>query len=404
MIQTEYLQNIPMNRLVDSQHYQVSAHLLPGPIETQPGFALGHPNHPSEAVHFVASNGQMPQVQFQSAESTFSGRAHPQEQQAASEQQTPSCCSQSTPNQAHFGSSSLSGLSSFHENQHSQGYGHSRTDFENIDYEALTRNASSSSSAHMDLKTIGQQQVFSKVPQTTMYHIPSGVATSDNPMTTEAQAELLRSGVYSSQKVPMHAVSGITGIAAIPAEANCNGGTCGSVSHYCHCGDNCRCTGCPIHPDNPGMHAKLQEIAPHLDFVDWGSSETSRPQSSYGDMMHSLDDTSLAHMDATLVAHVNSGWQNFNERGDSRSNDIDPNLVQLSGYTTPTEARRMIPESSSQEYVHYVYSVFPPSIECNAPQGADCRCAQGCACPGCLIHSGHFDQDLVGDGSQPGEI
>lgn len=227
-----------------------------------------------------------------------------------------------------------------------------------------------------------------EMPQTTMYHIPSGLATSENPITAESQAELQRADTYRRQTVPINAMSGITGVAAPPAEASCSGEK-SFTSHICNCGDTCACTGCPVHPDNPTMKAKVQDLAENYLDSDPDSSGTSRPQSLCGGPPSQFDPSQAPHFSPSLSVNPEVDWSPFGHLSSelNHAEHTQPN----SAYE-PEAQDFGHPLFPSSDYLHFRFDLSPLP-ECNAPPSIECHCSSGCGCSGCLAHTGHINEE-----------
>ena len=102
-------------------------------------------------------------------------------------------------------------------------------------------------------------------PQTTIYRIPAGLATYDNPMKPEQQVGFGQSNPDYIQTVPAYAESGVMGTTALPADTNETADCIVATTHHCHCGTGCQCVACPVHPGNATTQAKVAEMYDLLD-------------------------------------------------------------------------------------------------------------------------------------------
>lgn len=227
---------------------------------------------------------------------------------------------------------------------------------------------------------------LSEIPTTTVYHIPSTVATADHPISPAAIADLQKNEMYRRQVVPITAMSGIAGVAAPSADAH-SAGECSTTSHICHCGDGCRCTACPVHPNNPTMQAKVQEMAEHLAYAGPGSTGTSRPHSSYGNVLQQSEQPPLSPLSPAFSSDSAFEWPPITSGDQYRSG---PAPVPLDSPIDNDHTRHF----SSGDYLHFQFDL-PPFPDCLAPPEVNCHCTYGCVCAGCLEHTGHIEGQSV---------
>ena len=115
-------------------------------------------------------------------------------------------------------------------------------------------------SRSLDINQGSALEILNDSPQTTMYRIPAGHATYDNPLTPERQAEFEHSIPDYMQTVPAHAESGVLGMAAPSAESKNTADGIMTTTHLCHCGEGCECMACPVHPGNATTQARVKDL------------------------------------------------------------------------------------------------------------------------------------------------
>ena len=359
------------------QPYQMPTQMLPNPSQVGPDMMnveMSAPAAPYETllngntIHQNFTNSNLPPTSQDQAQAAF----HEHSNNRPAQQGKSSCCHPQT------SSSTLP--------------------------ESMNPATSTPMSSHFDLSKLGQPLEFHPgVPETTMYHIPPNLATADNPLTTESQAAVLRNNVYSSQTVSINAMSGITGVAAPPAEATCMGESL-HVAHPCNCGDACSCTACPVHPYNATMQAKVRELWPLLKRSEGELDGGSRPISSHETDAARSGDSSMPPVDHGISLPDDVDWGDFDRLspdGDHVFRDyaqqIEPGVVSGTNH-----GHSVINQGfSSAQYLHYEYEA-PHQPECRAPAGVLCKCADGCNCTGCSSHTGHLQ--LAGHENTPTQL
>ncbi|KAL8777499.1 MAG: hypothetical protein Q9213_007842 [Squamulea squamosa] len=118
-------------------------------------------------------------------------------------------------------------------------------------------------------------------PTTTLYNVPSGYATLDDPMPSDAYAQMQASAIWS-QQIPHHAAAGITGSAAPPADCR----TACDHLYECNCGSECNCGFCLIHPNNQASRARVREMGRLMLSPNASAIMASEPQFQNGGMSH----------------------------------------------------------------------------------------------------------------------
>lgn len=230
--------------------------------------------------------------------------------------------------------------------------------------------------------------------QTTLFSIPSFLATSDNPITPQQQSLLDQNHTYHPQNVPMHSQSGVMGLAAPSADSE---GIFSHTDHACNCGPGCRCLYCPVHPFNEETKRHTQEIADLMPYADSASSLSSPPQSAYDSSFVNSELTPIPtngdgnHLNE-FVSPMSQVYPNQPPMPQSMFPPSLPEEGNLHSMVSATMNGRVDEAPSyprrDSEYYHYTYAVGPARPDCTAVPGT-CACGDNCSCLGCLTHTGH---------------
>ena len=210
------------------------------------------------------------------------------------------------------------------------------------------------------------ETMINGAPQTTIYSMPSTLATAENPMTSYQSAQLRASGSWRAQQVPRFAAEGIRGSAAQPAdsiEATDN-------LYECPCGDGCACVFCSVHPHNEASVARAQEMGRLMLEPNAPTASGSPPQFMVDEMATPIS----VHGDHT-------GSQN-------NQADVFPGHH---GYD-PTDGlfseQMSLDPTLAEGYMYHEYDYQPTGTQCSDLTGT-CNCQEYCPCLGCQTHTGH---------------
>ncbi|KAL8921449.1 MAG: hypothetical protein Q9172_004016 [Xanthocarpia lactea] len=212
------------------------------------------------------------------------------------------------------------------------------------------------------------ETMINGAPQTTIYSMPSTLATAENPMTSYQSAQLQASGSWRAQQVPRFAAEGINGSAAQPAdsiEATDN-------LYECPCGDGCACVFCSVHPHNEASVARAQEMGRLMLEPNAPTALGSPPQFLLDEMANHV----TGHGDHT-------GSQN------NQADDFPGHL----GYGPtdgPSSEQMSLGPMLAEGYMYHEYDYQPTGNLCSDSTGT-CNCQELCPCLGCQTHTGHHD-------------
>lgn len=223
-------------------------------------------------------------------------------------------------------------------------------------------------------------------PYTTLYNMPPTYATAANPLTLEQQAFMLQNSQFHSQDVPQYAPSGLIGSAAPSAE----GHNALGLMHDCSCGPDCQCMFCAVHPYNAPSRDRVQVLADLLPVDDMGRS---RPQSLYGSISHSSEDSGAGAGIYDPRLHKDSPVSSIMQSTALTQPDPSGNNLGAAPFESLEQAQDTTATSSG--YLTMAYSYGPePQESCTS---GNCRCGDNCVCVGCLTHTGHDGQVLQVD-------
>ncbi|KAL8907671.1 MAG: hypothetical protein Q9171_005764 [Xanthocarpia ochracea] len=135
------------------------------------------------------------------------------------------------------------------------------------------------------------ETMINDAPQTTIYSMPSTLATAENPMTSHQSAQLQASGSWRAQQVPRFAAEGIIGSAAQPGDSI----EVTDNLYECPCGDGCACVFCSVHPHNEASVARAQEMGRLMLEPNAPTASGSPPQFLFDEMANPV----TAHGDHT---------------------------------------------------------------------------------------------------------
>ncbi|KAL8860257.1 MAG: hypothetical protein Q9178_003228 [Gyalolechia marmorata] len=212
------------------------------------------------------------------------------------------------------------------------------------------------------------EMMINGAPQTTIYSMPSTLATAENPMTSHQSAQLQASGSWRAQQVPRFAAEGINGSAAQPGdsiEATDN-------LYECPCGDGCACVFCSVHPHNEASVARAQEMGRLMLEPNAPSASASPPQFLFDGTANHV----TGHGDHT-------GSQN------NQADDF-PGHFGYGPTDGPTSEQMSLGPMLAEGYIYHEYDYQPTGNLCTDLTGT-CNCQEFCPCLGCQTHTGHYD-------------
>ncbi|KAI9792711.1 MAG: hypothetical protein M1816_001810 [Peltula sp. TS41687] len=219
------------------------------------------------------------------------------------------------------------------------------------------------------------QHNYSNMPITTnRYAIPQTSSAVPQPFTPEELAFLRRNPGFISRAVS-HLASGAMSSANLSNPYN-------STTHNCTCGDTCNCLGCISHPYNTKTLNFVQSLQDLMTGEDQFEGQTSRRMSLQRHPVQDMVATMAPTMNipvtgmpspapASPFAPVNTryGLETISQPQD------------LTGLATNGEVQDQFPLSPTAFY-HVDYPIRSCSVGEN-----NCFCGNGCACPGCSVHS-----------------
>lgn len=226
-------------------------------------------------------------------------------------------------------------------------------------------------------------QMMQGMPQTTMFHLPSHLATSDNPMNASQMAGVLDSNPEYVQRVPVHAEAGITGTAAASVEGHSGGCGGGTTPHICNCGPSCTCIGCAAHPHNPAMTEHLNELGGIMFEDGLFEDNGSRPQSFCEDLSSPLTEGQYSQQSGGVHQYGSSPSVGHTQ---PQHNTMHGTYTDHSGQQPCHSAPDLMPSSNEppppNTFLQFEYCLGGPN--------AGCLCNTGCQCEGCIHHIGHM--------------